>query len=361
MTTSAPKTPSERILATRRDVMRRAGLGAGAAAATSLAAPAVLAQSGPIRWRLQTYSGAPLGAHVVKPQIDAFNAAANGEMEIELYYADQLVPTGELFRAMQRGVIDAVQSDDATMASPVDVSVFGGYFPFATRYSLDVPAMFQYYGLDQIWAEAYGEVDGVEWLSTGAWDPLHIFTKEPIRSLADMRGKRVFGVPTAGRFLSRYGLVPVTVPWDDVEVALQTGELDGVAWCGFTEAYEVGWADICNYALTNSVTGAWFGSYFANSDSWAAVPPHLQQLFRSTIDQSHYYRQVWYWGGEARLRVEGEKMELTQLPPEEWDQVVADAAGFWDEIAGQSERAARVVQTFKDYAATMDAAGYPYR
>ena len=57
-------------------------------------------------------------------------------MEIELYYADQLVPTDELFRAMQAGTIDAVQSDDATMGSPVDISVFGGYFPFATRYSL---------------------------------------------------------------------------------------------------------------------------------------------------------------------------------------------------------------------------------
>ena len=95
----------------------------------------------PIKWRLQTYSGAPLGAHVIKPQIDAFNAAANGEMEIELYYADQLVPTAELFRALQNGTIDAVQSDEATMASPVDIAVFGGYFPFATRYSLDVPAL----------------------------------------------------------------------------------------------------------------------------------------------------------------------------------------------------------------------------
>lgn len=351
------ESPSEKILASRRKFMA----GMPVAAAGALAAPAVLAQSGPIKWRLQTYSGAPLGAHVIKPQIEAFNAAANGEMEIELYYADQLVPTGELFRAMQSGVIDAVQSDEATMASPVDISVFGGYFPFATRYSLDVPAMFAYYGLADIWKSAYDEVDNVTWLSTGAWDPLHIFTKDPIRSLEDMRGKRVFGVPTAGRFLSRYGLIPVTVPWDDVEVALQTGELDGVAWCGFTEAYEVGWADICNYALTNSVTGAWFGSYFANTASWSKVPPHLQQLFKTTIDQSHYYRAQWYWGGEAKLRVEGEKMELTSIPPEEWATVVKDAEGFWDEIAAQGERPKKVVEIFKKYAATMEKAGYPYR
>lgn len=353
--------PSEKILESRRNFMRNVGVGGAAAAAGTLAAPAVIAQTAPIKWRLQTYSGAPLGAHVIKPQIEAFNAAANGEMEIELYYADQLVPTSDLFRAMQNGTIDAVQSDDATMASPVDISVFGGYFPFATRYSLDVPALFNYYGLNEIWAEAYGEVENVTWLSSGAWDPLHIFSKDPIRSLADMSGKRVFGVPTAGRFLSQYGLIPVTVPWDDVEVALQTGELDGVAWCGFTEAYEVGWADICNYALSNSVTGAWFGSYFANTESWNKVPPHLQQLYRTTIDQSHYYRDVWYWGGEAKLRVEGEKMELTSLPDEEWAQVVADSEGFWDEIAASSPRSAKVVQAFKDYAATMTKAGYPYR
>jgi hypothetical protein len=44
-------------------------------------------------------------------------------MEIELFYADQIVPTGELFQAMQRGTIDAVHSDDDSMASPTPVRV----------------------------------------------------------------------------------------------------------------------------------------------------------------------------------------------------------------------------------------------
>lgn len=247
------------------------------------------------------------------------------------------------------------------MASPVDINVFGGYFPFSTRYSLDMPVLFKYYGLNEIWKEAYDEVEGVEWLSAGAWDPLHIFTKTPIRSIADMKGKRVFGVPTAGKFLSRYGLIPVTLPWDDIEVAIQTGELDGVAWCGFTEAYEVGWADVCDYALLNNVTGAWCGSYFANTNSWNKLSPKLQELFLMSCDHSHYYRQVWYWGGEADLRVNGKKMELTTIPAEEWDTVVADSAEFWDELAGISPRTARVVQAYKDYSTVMEKAGVPYR
>lgn len=358
MNEDKPKTVTKKN--SRRNFIKQA-TAATTGVVAAATAPFVYSQSNPIKWRLQTYSGAPLGAHVILPQIEAFNIAAHGQMEIELYFADQLVSTDELFRAVQNGTLDAVQSDDATMASPVDISVFGGYFPFSTRYSLDMPVLFKYYGLNEIWAEAYGEIEGVEWLGAGAWDPLHIFTKDPINSLADMKGKRVFGVPTAGKFLSRYGLVPVTLPWDDIEVAIQTGELDGVAWCGFTEAYEVGWADVCNYALLNNVTGAWCGSYFANSKSWAAVPPHLQELFKLSMDSSHYYRQVWYWGGEADLRVNGKKMQSTTIPAHEWDQVIKDSEEFWNELASISPRTAKVVQAYKDYSAVMQKAGVPYR
>ncbi len=339
---------------------RRKFLTTGAVAgAATLAAPAVHGQS-PIRWRLQTYAGAALGEHVIKPAIDSFNKIAEGQMEIELFYADQLVPTGELFQAMQRGTIDAVQSDDDSMASPTEVTVFGGYFPFASRYSLDVPVLFEQWGLKEIWDEEYSKV-GVKHISAGAWDPCHFATKDPINSLADLQGKRVFTFPTAGRFLAQFGVVPVTLPWEDIEVAVQTGELDGIAWSGITEDYTVGWADVTNYFLTNNISGAWIGHFFANMERWNELPEDLQTLFQVCCEQSHYYRQHWYWGGEAALRVNGDKMQLTSIPDEEWAQVEAAARAFWDEIAAESDIKAQVVQVFKDYNAVMERAGRPYR
>ena len=347
-------------MTSRRNFLKKAAAGAvGAAAAV---APAVHTQAKTkIRWRLQTYAGPSLAEHVIQPSIESFNKAANGEMEIELYFADQLAPTPELFRAMQRGAVDAVQSDDDSIAAPVDVAVFGGYFPFACRYSLDVPVLFHQWGLDEIWAEAYGEVEGVTWLSAGAWDPCHFNTVNPIRSLDDLKGLRVFTFPTAGRFLSRFGVVPVTLPWDEVKAAVEAGKLDGLAWSGITEDYTVGWADVTRYFLTNNISGAWCGSYFANSERWAALPGHLKELFRLCMDSSHYYRQHWYWGGEARLRVEGTKLELTSIPDREWARVEAEARGFWDEVAAESPRNARVVKILRDYNAHMEKAGRPYR
>ncbi len=345
----------------RRDFLKKAGVAtAGAVAATTLSAPYVKAQS-TIKWRLQTYAGPALAEHVVKPAIDSFNKVANGDMVIELYTADQLVPTGELFRAMQAGTIDAVQSDEDSMAAPVDVSVFGGYFPFALRYSLDVPVLFYQYGLKEIWEEAYSEVENVTWLSAGSWDPCHFNTVKPIRSLDDLKGLRVYTFPSAGRFLARFGVVPVNLPYEDAEVAVQTGELDGMAWSGITEDYTVGWADVTNYFLTNNISGAWIGSYFANSERWNEVPEHLKTLFQLCMDSSHYYRQYWYWGGEAKLRTEGTKLKLTTIPDEEWQAVVDEAPKFWDEIAAKSPRSAKIVKILQQYNETMTKAGPPYR
>ncbi len=219
---------------------------------------------------------------------------------------------------MQRGTIDAVQSDDDSIAAPVDISAFGACFPFASRYSLDVPVLFYHYGLKEIWQEAYAEVKGVTWLSDGAWDPCNFATVEPIRTIADLKGKRIFTFPTGGRFLKRFGVVPVTLPWEDIEVAMQTGEFDGIAWSGVTEVYTAGWADVTKYYLTNNISGAWAGSCFANSDTWAALPQHLKTLFPLSMDSSHYYRQHWYWWGEAHCRTTGGKLELTTIPDEEW-------------------------------------------
>ena len=77
----------------RRSFLRKAALSGAAVAA----APAVITAQAPIKWRFQTYAGAALGEHVTKPIVDYINTAAKGEMEVELYYADQIVPTGELF------------------------------------------------------------------------------------------------------------------------------------------------------------------------------------------------------------------------------------------------------------------------
>ena len=52
----------------------------------------------------------------------------------------------------------------------MDVAVFGAYFPLAARYGIDVDVLWNWYGLNEIWKEAYDEFPGVTWLSQGSWN-----------------------------------------------------------------------------------------------------------------------------------------------------------------------------------------------
>jgi len=342
-------------MTSRRNFLKSAGIGGAAV----LAAPAIVKAQAPIKWRFQTYAGAALGEHVTKPMVDFVNSAANGEMEIELFYADQIVPTGELFQALQRGTIDAVHSDDDSMASPTPLRQFGGYFPFATKHILDVPVLFNQYGLADIWREEYKKV-GVSWISAAGQDPCNFNTKKEIKSLADLDGLRLYTFPTAGRFLAKFGVVPVSIPYEDAEVAVQTGELDGMAWSGITEDYTVGWADVTDYFLTNNVSGAWIGSWFVNEQQWSDLPEHLKQLVMAATQAGHTYRNQWYWGGEARLRATGDKLELRTVPADEWAKVEDAAKEFWTEIASEGEIQDKIVGIFREYNSVINQAGPPY-
>jgi len=316
----------------------------------------------PIRWRLQSYAGAALNEHVAKNAIQQFNKAANGEMIIDVYSADELVPHSELFRALQEGTVDAVVSDDQSMASPVDVAIFSAYFPLSKRYYLDMPVLFEWYGLNEIWKEAYDEVEGVTWISQGSWDPCNFATrKKPIHHIEDFKGLRMYMFPAGGEFMKRFGVVPMVLPYEDVQMSIQTGVLDGVAWSGITEDYTVGWADVTDYYLTNPIDGAWSGGWFVHTESWEKLPEHLKELYKLTIEKSHYYRLHWYWWGEAHYRTKGGKLKLTSIPEDEWKIVEEEAMKFWDEVAKKSPRNAKVVEILKEYNKTMEEAGPPYR
>ena len=69
-----------------------------------------------------------------------------------------------------------------------------------------------------------------------------------------------------------------------------------------------------------------------------------QALFKLSMDTSNYYRQYWYWWGEAHYRTTGGKLELTTIPEAEWKKIEDEANKFWDEIAAKSARNAKVVE-----------------
>ena len=347
-------------------ILSLAGMGALGHRAMAQQQPPII-RSPRIKWKLQTYADNELAQYVIRPSIEAFNFIAGNIMQIELLYSGgpDSFDDSYVHKALMKGELNAAQYDDRATGidSLVDVAIFSGYFPFAVRYPMDIPALFNGWGLNDIWREAYNSIDGITWLSAGAWDPCHLSTvaSRPVNTLEDLRNLKVFTSATASDFLKRLGVKSnSTLPFANVKPALDTGAIHGIAWSGITESYSLGWVDFAPNFLANHITGAWLGSYFVNSKSWNALPSRMQELFRFCVESSHYSRLHWYWKSEAHIRVKQKKHTQTTISNYEWQEIKDEAYSYWNEVAKMSSRNSKVIKILREYNEVINAAGYPY-
>jgi len=150
-----------------------------------------------------------------------------------------------VFRAMQ-GAAPSTLCRVTTTPLPhggCGVLVFGGYFPVRVALQPDVPVLFR----KNTGSRKYGkkpmeEVEGVEpGLGAGRLEPIVNFaTREAIQSRWPIFSRAsVFYLPTAGKFSSRFGVVPVTLALGRRRSGRcrpgRTGR--DWAWSGITEDY----------------------------------------------------------------------------------------------------------------------------
>ena len=160
-----------------------------------------------------------LAEHVIKPAIDSFNKVANARWK-----SSSTPPTSWCRPASCSAPCRTAPSTRCSPTTPpwprrsTSTSV-RRLLPVRHRYSLDVPVLFNQYGLNEIWeCGAYGEVENVN-LALRRRRGIPATSSPRIRSTASptCKGKRVFTFPTAGRSCRRFGVVPVTLPWEDIE------------------------------------------------------------------------------------------------------------------------------------------------
>lgn len=334
-------------------------IGCPAAAPEPGAAPAEPTEV--IRWRCQTYAGPALSEHIGFKQIKQFNEIAEGRMVIEMYTADELVPMADVLPALQAGTLDLVVGSEEMWGPELEVAAISGYFPLMTSMPLEAAVLWEYKGFADIWREQYDKIEGVTWLTGGGWDPNNLATKTKLATYDDLKGKKVFGYPSVAEFLEPTGLIQTYMPVEDVEMAIETGMLDGVFWCAFTELYTIGWAVPCKYVISQPFAGTWLGSWLASTESWDNLPPDLKQLLLLTLNAAHYYRNTWYYNGEVEYRVRGGEMEVVVWSDEDWQKILDLVPPYYEKVAARNPTAARAIEIIKEYHKDLEAAGPPYR
>src|SRR5215510_5973526 len=281
-----------RIFMDRRSFMRKAGTtGVAAAAATTLAAPAV-AQSNPkINWRLTSSFPKSLdtifgGAEVFAKML---SEATDGNFTIQVFAAGELVPGLQAADAATAGTVEAAHTVAYYYWGKDPAWALGADVPFALN--ARGRNAWQYHGggidlFNEFLATQglFGLPGGNTGVQMGGW-----FRKE-INSVADLSGLKMRIGGFAGKVVEKLGVVPQQIAGGDIYPALEKGTIDAAEWVGPYDDEKLGFYKVAPHYYA---PGWWEGGTmllaFVNLDKWNSLP----KAYQAVLEQAGHYANNW--------------------------------------------------------------------
>ncbi|PWE29560.1 TRAP transporter substrate-binding protein [Pararhodobacter marinus] len=271
----------------RRSFLRASTVGGAAAAATSLAAPAVA--QGRTTWRMVTtwprnFPGLGVGAQRLA---DRITAATDGQLTVEVFSAGEMVP------ALQS--LDAVIDGTAEMShgaayywqnKSVALSFFTGV-PFGLT-AAEHSAWMRFLGGQEMWDEVYDQFGVMGFLSgntgtqTGGW------FREELTSLDDLQGLRFRTPGLGGQVWQRLGASVTNMAGGEIFQALQSGTLDAAEFVGPYNDLALGFYQVCKHYYTSSFVEPGLATELAvDKAKFLELPESTQAIVRAAC-QAEY-------------------------------------------------------------------------
>ena len=225
-----------------------------------------------------------------KPWAEAVEKATNGKVKIEIYPMQTLVKTKDAWNAVTAGLADVIWGFSATQPGRFDLLD-----------TLQMPFMVTNAeaGSRTAWAlinkfpELQALFHDVKLLSAWTTDPYAISSQKPIKTIEDVKGKKIrcAGKPPSD-MMRLLGGAPLYVPMPQTYVNLQKGVLDGAtapaeAFLGF-RFYEV----VKHVNLINAPANLHY--LVMNKRTWSKMPPDIQKAVMSVSGE---YAGVNFFGG----------------------------------------------------------------
>lgn len=306
----------------RRSFLKKAGLGAGsAAAATTLAAPAIA--QGNVKLTMVTTWGRGLAGVFDAAQrvADNINAMSGGSLEIEVKAAGELVGAFEVF--------DAVSSGQADMYHGADYYFIGQHPGFA--FFTGVPFGMTATEHNNWWYHMGGRELGDELTElfnlktfvagntssqAGGW-----FHK-PIESPEDFNGLKFRMPGLGGKALGFMGASVQNIPGSEVYQALSSGAIDGTEWIGPWADEKAGFQEITKiyYAAGFHEPSAAL-SCATNKEVFDGLSSEHQKIIEYACGEANIWNMSQYLAnnGAALQRLVAEGVVVSQFPDSVWD------------------------------------------
>lgn len=265
----------------RRSFIKKAGVaGAGAAAATTLAAPAIAQTSPKITWRLTSSFPKSLDTiyGAAETLAERVSAATDGNFEIQVFAGGEIVPGLQAVDAVADGTVEMCHTASYYYWGKDATYQLGTATPFVMNSRMQNAWFIEGGGTDML-NEFYNTqgLHGIPCGNTGAqmggW-----FRKE-INTAADLDGLKMRIGGFAGKILGKLGVAPQQIAGGDIYAALEKGTIDATEWVGPYDDQKLGFNKVAKYYY---YPGWWEGGAalhaFTNLEKFNELPKNYQAI-----------------------------------------------------------------------------------
>ncbi|MDX5357963.1 MAG: TRAP transporter substrate-binding protein DctP [Rhodobacterales bacterium] len=305
----------------RRSFIKGAGI--AAAAATTVAAPAIAQSMPKVSWRLTSSYPKSLdtlygiSTHLSKRIAEI----TDGNFTIQPFAAGELVGGLQALDAVQEGTIECAHTLSSFYIGKDPAFQFDTSLPFGLNTRQHIGWLY-YGGGRELVNEFLGgyNIHAIPAGNTGA--QMGGWYRKEINSLADLNGLKMRIAGMGGTIMSRLGVVPQQIAGGDIYSALERGTLDAAEFSGPYDDEKLGFYKVAKYYYA---PGWWEGtanaSLYINKDKWASLPPAYQAALETVSSEtmSHCLAKYDANNPEALYRLVGQGTELRVFPQEVLD------------------------------------------
>ncbi|WP_422028954.1 TRAP transporter substrate-binding protein [Roseovarius sp.] len=320
----------------RRSFLRNTALGGTAAAASSLAAPAI-AQDSRTLTMVTTWGRGLAGVFDAAQRVaDSVNAMTDGALTIDVKGAGELVGAFEVFDAVTAGQADMYHGADYYF-----VGQHPGYAFFtAVPFGMTAQELVNWYYFDggMELHDELGQIFGLKSFlagntgaQAGGW-----FSKE-IKSPEDFNGLKFRMPGLGGKALGKLGASVQNIPGAEVYQALSSGAIDGTEWIGPWADEKAGFQEITKIYYTAGFHEPGAGlSVGTNREVFEDLSPAHQKIIEIACAEAHQWNHAQFLSnnGSALQRLQSSGVQTMEFPDSVWDAFGQASQAVHDENMG---------------------------
>ncbi|MGD9018286.1 MAG: TRAP transporter substrate-binding protein, partial [Desulfobacterales bacterium] len=338
----------------RRDFLKKTGVAAvAAAAASTMAAPAVIAQK-KYMWKMVTTW--PPNLPVLQTGAERFakrvEEVSEGRLKIQVFAGGELVPPLGVFDAVSDGTVECGSGASYYWAGKVPAAQWFAAVPFGFN-PQGINAWFYSGGGLQLWEEVYAPFNvvprpqGNTGVQMGGW-----FRKE-MKSIDDYKGLKMRIPGLGGKVIAKAGGTVVLLPGGEIFTSLERGVIDATEWVGPMHDLRMGFYKAANYYYYPGwhEPGTCLEVIF-NKKAYESLPKDLQAIVDAVAAETNMWSLSEFEAGNGaalQTLISEHNVNLVRFPDQLLDSLRDLAKETMEEEADKDAMSRKVHEAFKTF------------